>query len=432
MARVFNVETGANYTWGGTQEYDALVDFDAGFKVATAQEGQFYNTADETTNYERGFMRWSGNVWQVGTEKLGSGTLRAFHLMYGATAAMQITGTRPTFPQGITSSGNTLFTNNIELNFGNVYSSIMWGTAQTNDGLMIGIVCGAADGSGNIIISEYADRGVDFLHAASANPRFIVQSADATTVADYWSILHNQTNALMEVGAGDLLITIAGGNLAPSVNDGWALGVAATGEVSDIFLASGAVVNFANGGATITHTAPGGVQTITWASTVGYITIGDGVGLAFQIQEGSNSYVGVSTSNGTEQLYLGNSTTNPTFAFNGTGKCTHTGRLEFNQGADVASTGDLELGTANVFEVTGVATINAITTANWQTGSVVVLVFTSTATLKHNTTGGAGTAVALLSAGLDFVATAGDTITLCYCELGGVTAWRELARTLIA
>lgn len=39
----------------------------------------------------------------------------------------------------------------------------------------------------------------------------------------------------------------------PSTNDGAALGAAATGEWSDLFLASGGVINWANGNVTLTH-----------------------------------------------------------------------------------------------------------------------------------------------------------------------------------
>src|SRR3989339_64418 len=40
---------------------------------------------------------------------------------------------------------------------------------------------------------------------------------------------------------------------------------------------------------------------------------------AFDMQEGSNDYINVSTMNGSETITFGNTTTNPTFIFNGTG-----------------------------------------------------------------------------------------------------------------
>lgn len=108
------------------------------------------------------------------------------------------------------------------------------------------------------------------------------------------------------------------------------------------------------------------------------------------------------------------------------------GRLTPAQGADVASANDLTLGTdGNVFEITGTTQINAITTAGWTLGSYITMIFASTPTVKHNTAGGAGTAVILLAGAADFVATAGDTLTLCYSEQGGTNAWREISRAVI-
>ena len=108
------------------------------------------------------------------------------------------------------------------------------------------------------------------------------------------------------------------------------------------------------------------------------------------------------------------------------------GRVVGNQGADVASANDLTLGAdGNVFEITGTTQINAITTTNWINGSTISLLFTATPTVKHNTAGGGSTAVILLAGAADFVATAGDTLTLALSEIGGAVAWREISRAVI-
>lgn len=107
-------------------------------------------------------------------------------------------------------------------------------------------------------------------------------------------------------------------------------------------------------------------------------------------------------------------------------------RLNDAQGADVASANDLTLGTdGNVFEITGTTQINAITTASWQNGALVTLLFTGSLTVKHNTAGGAGTARILLAGAADFSATAGDTLSLRLSEIGGTQAWRETGRAVI-
>lgn len=107
-------------------------------------------------------------------------------------------------------------------------------------------------------------------------------------------------------------------------------------------------------------------------------------------------------------------------------------RLQFAQGADVGSANDLTLGDdGNVFEITGSTQINDITTTNWQLGSQVVLIFAANPTVKHNSGGGGSTAVILLDGGVDFSASSGDTLTLCYSDQGGTLAWRELAHAVI-
>lgn len=101
--------------------------------------------------------------------------------------------------------------------------------------------------------------------------------------------------------------------------------------------------------------------------------------------------------------------------------------MQLSKGANVASAGDLTLGSAgNSFSITGTTTINAITTTNWQAGSIIILIFASTPTVKHNTAGGASTAKMLLNGGVDFVASANDVLTLIYDG----TNWLECSRSI--
>jgi len=48
-----------------------------------AQTFNVYNTYTDTSNYERGFARFSSNRFDIGTEKLGSGTARELRLLGG-------------------------------------------------------------------------------------------------------------------------------------------------------------------------------------------------------------------------------------------------------------------------------------------------------------------------------------------------------------
>ena len=99
-------------------------------------------------------------------------------------------------------------------------------------------------------------------------------------------------------------------------------------------------------------------------------------------------------------------------------------RLQLAQGSDVTAANDLTLGTGNAFKITGNTTINAITTIGWKDGSSITLRFTGTPTVKHNTTGGAGTAVMLLAGSVDL--SAANNTVLGLMLING--EWHEIYR----
>jgi hypothetical protein len=108
-------------------------------------------------------------------------------------------------------------------------------------------------------------------------------------------------------------------------------------------------------------------------------------------------------------------------------RTTFQARAELAKGTDTAAANDLTLPLdGNSFTITGNTTINAITTANWQAGSIIHLIFTGTPTVKHNTAGGAGTATMKLAAGVDFVISKNPTVLgLLYDG----TNWLEISRS---
>jgi hypothetical protein len=60
-------------------------------RSTTAQTFNIYNTHTSATNHERGFLRWSSNVFQVGTEKgSGGGTARDVELQSDGITRMRI------------------------------------------------------------------------------------------------------------------------------------------------------------------------------------------------------------------------------------------------------------------------------------------------------------------------------------------------------
>ena len=79
-------------------------------------------------------------------------------------------------------------------------TGLLYSTNQTPNTSLIGTGVLA----NSWIIAEIADVAVDFGHAQQTNPTLFIHSADATTVADWVSIAHNQTDGVIDCGAGTL------------------------------------------------------------------------------------------------------------------------------------------------------------------------------------------------------------------------------------
>ena len=56
-----------------------------------AQAFNLYNTYTDASNYERGFMRWTGNLLQIGAEAAGTGTARTLRFFNTATTQLNMT-----------------------------------------------------------------------------------------------------------------------------------------------------------------------------------------------------------------------------------------------------------------------------------------------------------------------------------------------------
>lgn len=104
-------------------------------------------------------------------------------------------------------------------------------------------------------------------------------------------------------------------------------------------------------------------------------------------------------------------------------------RFEEYAGTSTAAANNLTLpSNGNLIPISGATQINAITTANWQAGSKVWLLFSGAPLVKNNTAGGAGTATLLLQGRVDFQAAAGDILYIGYDG----TNWYEINRALAA
>jgi hypothetical protein len=100
-------------------------------------------------------------------------------------------------------------------------------------------------------------------------------------------------------------------------------------------------------------------------------------------------------------------------------------RLQTKEGANVASAGDLTLGTAgNFFTITGTTTINGIAIANWQSGAVIRLKFNGALTLTHNGAPSAGFGKLLLNGSANGSPTAGSVYTFLFDG----TNWNETSK----
>jgi hypothetical protein len=96
-----------------------------GVTATSAQELRINNTFTSATNHERGFLRWSSNVFQIGTEKgSGGGTARALEFQTDGVTRMGITtggnitigtGTTNGFYQR-TTNAVTFLSQNVEVN----------------------------------------------------------------------------------------------------------------------------------------------------------------------------------------------------------------------------------------------------------------------------------------------------------------------------
>ena len=97
--------TFANESGCDTRLFRDAADILAQRRGANGQTFRIYNTFTDASNHERGFMRWSSNVLQIGTEKAGTGSARALEFQTdGVTRFI------------IATDGNVAFTGNTTAN----------------------------------------------------------------------------------------------------------------------------------------------------------------------------------------------------------------------------------------------------------------------------------------------------------------------------
>lgn len=148
----------------------------------------------------------------------------------------------------------------------------------------------------------------------------------------------------------------------------------------------------------------------------------DSATLKFNTLNSLNSFSWTITQGATDVFKINPSSSNAFITVGGS-------RFEEALGTTTAAANNLTLpNNGNTIFLSGNTQVNAITTANWQSGSDVTLIMTGTPTFKQNTAGGAGTATLLLAGSVDFVAAAGDLISFKYDGIN----WHETQRKLTA
>ena len=145
----------------------------------------------------------------------------------------------------------------------------------------------------------------------------------------------------------------AGSDIAVNGGD-----ITTTNSSATLFNSGATTLNIGGAATTVTLGAGAGTTTLTNNLTA---NINDNSANALDIQEGTNNYININTTNSSENISFGNATTNPSFDFLGTGLTTLGGNL-FVNGGTIATTQT----TANVFNTTA-TTLNiggAATTIN--------------------------------------------------------------------
>jgi hypothetical protein len=73
----------------GARLFDDAADVLAQRRTTNPQTFRVYNTFTDASNYERGFVRFSSNVFEVGSEVAGTGTGRSMRLKSSGTGSIQ-------------------------------------------------------------------------------------------------------------------------------------------------------------------------------------------------------------------------------------------------------------------------------------------------------------------------------------------------------
>jgi hypothetical protein len=130
----------AIFAWGSdvyNLNFDLAIQRDAAHTLAqrigtNPQTYNIYNTFTSATNHERGFLKWSSNVFQIGTEKgSGGGTARALEFQTDGVTRVSVAANGPltvsagaTFTGGVTAATVSCRQANGGISFGDGFTFI--------------------------------------------------------------------------------------------------------------------------------------------------------------------------------------------------------------------------------------------------------------------------------------------------------------------
>lgn len=190
------------------------------------------------------------------------------------------------------SAGRWGSNDDIQVVFGSSQDAhIAWNTSQTTDLWYFGVDAT----SRTIMIAEAADIATDRAFAAQSNPTLLVCSADAASTTEYLMLQHNGTDALLNVGSGNLLLRLGATTEATITSSGLDL---ATGNA--VLINSTSVLNATTLGSAVVASSLTSVGTLTSLSVSGTITGGttqtwtDGVSTT-RITNSSSGFIGTTS-----------------------------------------------------------------------------------------------------------------------------------------
>jgi len=199
---------GGYYTWNSiTGKAIGAVAVNGSDFTVTAQAGGTSGDRDGGR-----LILWGGTKGNAGDDgwvSIGTGApaymIKATNSLYVA-GGMEVLNTTH-FRGAIAFWNNANIVSNYKLYFGDgENAAIEYDGGQTPDSWLFGVPAL----SNAMVVCEKADMGVDFAHAQQTNPTIFIHSADATDTTQWISLAHDQTDAVISSGKGDIYLNPTG------------------------------------------------------------------------------------------------------------------------------------------------------------------------------------------------------------------------------